>query len=338
MRFICPNCEGTFEAQFLCPKCGVQLLDPRKRQHAEEEQDEDSRPLRLKLFVAGVVLTLGLYGGATELQLAAVRVFGEPSQEWADGYKLLPVILVGLAALAGGVIAAAVRQSGVMPGAISGLAASAALAAVSWFDGDGIGIRQLFPAGAAIFCGAIGGWIGARRWPPAYIHPVPTPRPKAAKPIPLPSDPLSMFRVMAAAALATGCTVWAGWLRDHLVVAGGGVFGIGSHIQGHFIAWVIAALAMILGSIYAGSGTRNGATHGMLTGLAACATIFIIHLQVVKEPLPAERFFVAIAGFADPDVLSHPRTALFLISNMLPLGVAGGWLGATLLPRTVAAR
>ena len=27
MRKVCPQCQGTFDMQFLCPSCGVQLQE-----------------------------------------------------------------------------------------------------------------------------------------------------------------------------------------------------------------------------------------------------------------------------------------------------------------------
>jgi hypothetical protein len=255
-----------------------------------------------------------------------------------DVNRWMPVGLAALAALVGGCVAAAARKTGLLAGAATGLAGAIAFTGIQYFQGIQPTIWDSgVPAGAMFFVGGLGGWCGAKRWPSVEVIPLPvsrTGKPKRDRFV----EPVSVFRAVAGGALAAGCTVWAGWLRDHLIASGSGLFGIGSHAQGQFIAWVIAGLAILFSAMYSGAGTQAGAKNGFLTSLVACVTVFVIHIQVVHEPLPAERFFITLVGLPDPEVLSRPRTALFLATNTLPLGIMGGWLGAMLFPKTVAER
>jgi hypothetical protein len=148
--------------------------------------------------------------------------------------------------------------------------------------------------------------------------------------------PIGWFRVIGGAALSIGCTVWAGPIRDFVVQNSHGALGVDSRTQLQFTAWIISALAMMIGGAFAGASTRGGLRHGFLVGLIASVGVFIIHLKVVKEALPAQRFFSLVTGLPDPDMPSTGMTVLFLITNTLLIGTLGGLFGAKLLPRVAA--
>src|SRR5262249_58652630 len=106
-----------------------------------------------------------------------------------------------------------------------------------------------------------------------------------------------------------------------------------SRIQSQFIAWVISTLAMVIGGAFASAGSRGGIRHGFLVGLLACAGIFVVHQEVVKEVLPAEQFFANIMHLPDDGDPSPAQTGVFLLTNTLLIGVLAGWFGSKLLPK-----
>ena len=148
-----------------------------------------------------------------------------------------------------------------------------------------------------------------------------------------PPVPIAYLRVISGAALAIGCTVWAGQLRNAVIALGAGAFTLESRIQSQFIAWVISTLAMVIGGAFAGAGSRGGIRHGFLVGLVSSAGIFVIHQKVVKEILPAEEFFAAVLRMPEDGTPSALQMILFLLTNTLLIGVLSGWFGSKLLPK-----
>jgi hypothetical protein len=149
---------------------------------------------------------------------------------------------------------------------------------------------------------------------------------------------IAWARVLGGAALAVGCTVWAGRIREYILGTSGGLFTVDSRIQVHFVTWVIASLAALVGGIFAGASTRAGLRHGLLVGVLSCIATFVIYSFVLREALPAERFFATVVGLS-PDEANQPaRVALFLLTNSLLQSVIGGWIGAMLLPPTARAQ
>jgi hypothetical protein len=149
------------------------------------------------------------------------------------------------------------------------------------------------------------------------------------EPVVIEIEPLPWARFLLGAAIAVGGTIGARWIRDFVVIAGG---GNGHEMQSNFITWQIAALAQVIGGIVTGSNSRSGAMYGFWTGILAAALIVVIP-SLRDAPVPA--FSAWILGSA-----AESRPAALLVQGIqaLILGFFGGWLGALILPPAAQVR
>ena len=338
MRKICPQCQGNFDGQLLCPKCGIQLLNVPDRSAVISEVADEGFPVVGvgRQMLAGLILAQGFYYALRQLGMAAEMVLDGSGRLPADSHNLLAGLQI-CGVLLGGLVAGAGNSRAVFAGAAIGLLNALALVGAQVALGNRPPDFMLFGAWLPhMVFGAVGGWAGRHFWPSLLDLPDPArSKPEKAKVDKQVTSgpPLSWLRVLGGAALSVGCTVWAGAIRDGFIHFASGSLILESRVQGRFVAWAISALAMLLGGALAGASSRGGLRHGFLVGLLASASIFIIHQEVVKEVLPAERFFASVVGLPDEDTPSPAQTGLFLLTNTLLLGTLGGLFGGTLLPR-----
>lgn len=290
-------------------------------------------------MLAGLLLSQGTYFAAVQVTAGLAQLFGLP-ELFADG--AMRIGLQAVTVLLGAVIAGAGNQSFLLTGVTVGF-----VNALFVLGGQfAVGVKphllaMTLTAVVSTVLGGVGALIGSRYWPSLAMFKPPVRKPitKAENSEPKvssPPIPIAWFRVFGGAALSIGCTVWAGPIRDFIMYNSHGAFGVDSRIQMQFTAWVISALAMLIGGAFAGASTRGGFRHGFLVGLLASVGVFVIHLKVVKEVLPAQRFFSMVFGLPDLDEPSAGLTTLFLLTNTLLIGTLGGWFGAKLLPRLFA--
>jgi hypothetical protein len=344
MRKVCVKCNGVFQAHFLCPHCGVQLVE--MSEHAAlfgggRGPEERARPIGMATrFVAGILFAQGLYYGAMLIGSAFFLIMGE-QDGWSSVIgRFFQPGLVLVSAFVGAMLAGSGNPRGLAAGAALGLFHAFVLLGVAFAGGK----LPQNPMQFAVFAllpifGAAGGRFGRYVWPPlsdvSDASTAPADAKKAIKKKKSESIPTAWFRVVGGAALAIGCTVWAGRIREFVIGTSGGAFTVESRIQVQFVTWVIASLAVVIGGIFAGASTRAGVRHGLLVGFVASVGIFVIYAQVIREALPAERFFAQLMNLPEEEGNSPARIGLFLLTNSLALSVLGGWLGATLLPRTL---
>jgi hypothetical protein len=344
MRRVCPQCHGTFETQFLCPNCGVETRE------VSEHATNSPRPIELEhsgapgmatRFMAGLILAQGIYYGVSQLGIAFDLAVGGASA-WSTVGTVGNTALMLLAVLAGSLLAGAGNSRGMAAGAAMGLFHSLALIGAGFAYGlwssDSIFFAGWIPLTAA---GAIGGKCGRHIWPAALDIPRPTKtstnssrasRSTADRPS-RPTVPIAWSRVIVGAAFAAVGTIWAGAIRDYIIGTSGGKFSVDSRLQLHFVGWVIASLAVILGGVFAGASTRGGVRHGLLVGVIAASGVFLIQARAAKPNLVAEMFFAKVVGLSEEETLSLPRLGLFVLSNTVVLAAFGGWFGQSLLPR-----
>jgi len=336
---MCPQCQGTFTTQFLCPNCGIQLLElsDRSTMRTGGGDDVNLAPTGMATrFIAGLLLAQGSYYGLRLLGAAFFRILGEPDG-WTSTGIAGPGLMV-LTGLAGAILAGAGNGRGLAAGAAVGLFHSVALIGVELFLGHSPARPLLFGGWLIIvLLGAIAGRYGRAIWPPLEDIHDPTPLPARAAPSALlrkPREPIAWIRIVAGAVGAAAGTVLAGRLREYIIGTSGGAFTANSRIQIHLVTWIIAALAMAIGGGIAGAATRSGLKHGLMAAIPACIGVFLIQTRVLQEALPAERFFAAVVGLDEANEGTPPRIGLFLITNSLLLATFGGWFGSALLPRT----
>lgn len=340
MQKFCPQCQGIFEAQFLCPNCGITLRDgrdgPAPAPSAADAGHLPSVSIAQRLLAGLLISQSGALAimqatGALESLCGLPNIFAADSARFALHASTL---------LLGAAIAGAANPGFLLTGVTIGLINSFFLIGMQFM----VGIRSsplslILITGVSTGLGLLGSFIGSRYWPALSLFtPTIQSTPKAKKKEPkvtAPPVPIAWFRVLGGAALSIGCTVWAGPIRDFIVQNSRGAFSVDSRFQLQFTAWIISALAMLIGGALAGASTRGGIRHGFLVGLFASIGVFIIHLKVVKEVLPAQRFFSIVVGLPDDNTPSLGLTGLFLLTNTLLIGTLGGWFGAKLLPRVL---
>jgi hypothetical protein len=344
MRRFCPQCHGIFETQFLCPSCGVETREVAEHSAAAPmpiELEYADAPGMATRFMAGLLLAQGIYYGISQFGIAFHLALGE-SNSWSTLGGLGNTALMLLAVFVGSLVAGAGNPRGMAAGAAMGLIHALALIGAGLEFGvwstDGLVIVGWIPLTAA---GALGGRCGRHIWP--AIADIRRPAKDAARVSRASRSgvdravrktvPIAWPRVLAGAAVAICFTVWAGQVRDYVIGTSGGKFSVDSRLQLHFVTWVIAALAVMVGGAVGGASTRGGIRHGLLVGAIAAIGIFLVQSQIIRGGLPAERFFASVIGLPEASTLSSARLGLFLLSNTVALAMFGGWFGEALLPR-----
>jgi hypothetical protein len=257
------------------------------------------------------------------------------------GEAASPALML-ISVVAGALVAGAGNPRGMAAGAALGLFHAMALIGARFGFGHWPGEMMLFAGWLVLtLTGALAGRVGRHIWPP--LSDIQQPEPPATTTTIITSGPvldslrrrvpIAWVRVLGGAAIAIACTIYAGQIRDYIIGTSGGKFTVDSRLQVNFVTWVIAALGMLAGGAFAGAATRGGVRHGLLVGFVASAGAFAVQFQVIKEALPAERFFATSIGLPESGAESPARVGLFLLTNAVILGAFGGWFGAALLPR-----
>jgi hypothetical protein len=167
--------------------------------------------------------------------------------------------------------------------------------------------------------GAAGGFLGMLIWRPLAPVSAPTKGPagpgaRSRSRSPL-GGPVAWFRVLAGIGVALGGALWANVILDFILDASDGRLTLDSAVQAQLVTWEITALAMLLGSAWAGATTTNGIKQGLCVGLGTASILLGILLS--------------------GRVIHFDAVALTLTSALL-LCVVGGWFGGTLFPPLVS--
>lgn len=325
MALVCPQCNGTFDQQMECPRCGVRLgFDPEERVRGTlvtETPSWQQKPLGR--ILVGILLAQGLAHG---LGLAFDAGFLTGSQQATDsiwstvfGFVLLQSAqAVGL--LVAGALAGAGQHRGFILGALVGLLNSILLLSLQTLNNYPMSELVLYGQPALhVFCGAVGGLIGSLIWkPPPTIELALPVAPKKGKKRDVPSQfagPIAWPRVAAGTIIAAGGAVSARLVLDFIITHSQGELKLSSALQSEMVTWEIAALIVILGAIFSGMNCFNGLKQGLCVGVVA--TILVVAYR-----------------------LSNPRTTLddviFTVFFIGGLSLFGGWFGSKLFPPVIS--
>lgn len=341
---VCPRCRGFTQNTFLCPRCGVQTHE------AEPNGSELAAPiLPDPPTIAGAVFVgLLIAQGATyalrHLVSAAVlwyQHWGPEPAFWASFSGTVATQTIQAIALLMAAVFAGAGQSrplivGILLGALNALMFLVFQVVVRQ-PIEPLMYAQPFLQAAI---GTIGSIIGARIWQPAP----PPPALAAAtgpgeeslsivlpdEPEYLPPEPFPWLRFAVGTIIGIGGTFGARWIRDFVVVAGGGT---GHEMQSNFITWQIAVLSQVIGGIIAGANSRQGAIYGFWVGIIAAAFIILVP-SLVDMPAPDVSAWILGAGASD----SRPAALMIQGIQALFFGFLGGWLGALILPAHTGTR
>jgi hypothetical protein len=125
------------------------------------------------------------------------------------------------------------------------------------------------------------------------------------------SGPVAWLRAAFGAGFAVCGTLFAKKILENIVDVSEGKLTTDSYIQAELITWEIRALAILIGSALAGSGTINSLKQGFVVGLAVSA----VHI------------FGSLGAHALP-----MDQSIMTVGCALSLGIFGGWFGGQLFP------
>jgi hypothetical protein len=343
MLMVCPQCKGSFDSVLQCPKCGVRLLLPAEKSPPGSRQAKwHSTPAGR--IIAGVVLGLGL---SCALLLVVSRAVTAMAPQASAG------IFLGLQAaalLAGGILAGAGQEKGIMnglgAGIVSGLLAFGALLSgalggvVVAFSKEPIPplppMQPMTPLAlmayglpvAHVLFGALGGLVGMMIWKPSPKLALPSavasgPKPILGTQISLPpqgdkkaifpwAGPIAWIRVLIGMLVAVGGAVYAKPVLKFFMELGGLDPAEIIKVQENVAQGELLALSVLIGGTIAGATTGNGLKQGVLVGFGAGIGLV--------------GYFMTTGEGAQADKLLGP-----LLSSVF-LGPLGGWFGSELMP------
>jgi hypothetical protein len=326
MAMVCPQCNQIFEQQErVCPSCSVHLLfyarlAPANAVDATPTANDQWQQTSWGRVVVALILAQGLALGLKQLLTAGFLARGEDVAA-SFGSTLTGLLLlhslhaVGL--LIGGTLAGAGQQRGVLYGSLAGLGSGVLFMILQ---------AQAIPLLPVVVhysqplwhmaVGALGGWIGMAIWQPTLVSVISDPVSGNTPGPPLLEmrwlrGPIRWGRVIPGATLMACGVLWSHWIMTWMIDASQGAFTLTTHFQAKLVSWEIAGLTMLVGAVFAGSTTWNGAKQGLCVGIGAA---------------------VLYAGFQLAVPRANLETTIAGIVCMLGLGLAGGWFGGQLFP------
>jgi hypothetical protein len=222
--------------------------------------------------------------------------------------------------LMGGMLAGAGQRRGLFLGTVLGLWNGVLLIVIEHLNARPLTTVAAYgqPLLLSAF-GAVGGLVGCLIWKPLPTLTMPGPAPNAkagvsfgnsGKPSPF-AGPVAWARVLLGIAVGVGGAIWANVILDFVLEAAEGKLAISSNLQAQLVTLEICALAILVGSSFAGATTANGLKQGLCVGLGASAVLLGIQL-------------------GSPNFSMH--RLIFTGTGTCALALAGGWFGGLLFP------
>jgi hypothetical protein len=325
MKMICPRCGGNFEQRLVCPKCKVRLVLQSLGRDITLPMLRVAQPLAQvpwSRIGIGLLLAMGIFFGLKQLCLAGLLVAdGEADSDiWTSrAGPALVLTLQGIGLLLGGALAGAGGRRGPSNGFIIGAASGMIFvgvfrAEVPKFGAFSYVVDLIFLA----LMGVLGGWLGKRIWRPIEeLAAALTEKPEAyglgkrkAGPNPF-AGPISWFRVILGIIICVPPSVWSMRLLFWAVDFSHGVLTVEVQ-QMRLFSWILTALALMVGSMIAGSNVYNSLKQGLCVGVATLAIVLF--------------YRVYVRGF--------PQVSWMAMTCGVTMGACllGSWFGGQLLP------
>jgi hypothetical protein len=335
MDRVCPRCRGT-TSELFCPRCGV-------RTAASLTTAGDSQAGQTAAaWALGLVVAQGLAYALRRIVTGCLLASGgeaAPAEFWEVRFAGLVTgqALQAVSLFVGAMIATAGRRRGPMIGATLGLADAALFAGIRLvFGHSGDELTWIGQPLLLAVVGALGGVVGSRVWRPVpELPPIPGEGPTGRdllttvlpeRPAENMVEPIPWSRIAAGVLVAVGGTIGARFIRDFVVIAGGGKGR--EMMQSHFITWEITVLAQLVGGAIAGATARSAVVWGFWVGLAS--SVPLIAAQVAGG-IGAQVVVPAwLLGATVPE--RSPAAFAILGVQALVMGMLGGWLGGLVLP------
>jgi hypothetical protein len=326
MAMVCPQCKEYFEQRLQCPTCNARLIydsTPRRQKKlAGSEGNVKWMQTGGGRILLGVLLAQGLYFGLRRLCTAGLLAADESDFQgvWSSLFGVfLTQGLQALGLLVGGALAGAGYRRGWVLGALVGaISGGISLALLVGTHQELTEIALYGQPLVQMIFGAVGGAIGCTIWKPlSAIESTGNAILIAKKPVPPRTPPprfrgpISWVRVLAGAAVAVAGTFYAKTLLKMVMDASDGKLSLDGFLQAELVTWEIKALAILFGSVIAGSGTVNSLKQGFCVGL--CVSLVQLAMLVASDAVPLEKGILTVAA-------------------ALALGLVGGWFGGQMLP------
>jgi hypothetical protein len=324
MAMVCPQCNGTFEQRWHCPACGIRLIYQAHHTRVAGRGPTESSNWQQTPWgriLIGLLLAQGLYYGLRQVCTAGLLASGEEGARdvWNTLYGLVFLQgLQGVGLLVGGMLTGAGRRQGAFFGAVVGVWNGVISILVASTTAHGLTPVALYgqPILQTAF-GALGGFLGSAIWRPlpnlslrTDSQPARVIEPSVKKQSFM-DGPISWWRIVAGASVATGGTIWANVILELVLESSEGKLSIDSHLQAQLVTWEITALAMLAGGALAGATAANGLKQGLFVGLGVAAISAGIRMGTPQFQLEP----TILSGFA-----------------AVALGLVGGWFGRQLFP------
>lgn len=351
MTRVCPRCRGLSQNALLCPNCGIQTqeTDTSGATDADSPVLPDAPNVAGGLLV-GLLMAQGLTYALRHLTSAFLLAEKDPAAAAAfwtgiEGTATTQAIQAA-AIFVSAIVAGAGQRRPLGIGAVLGALNGLMLVAFQVVFRQSVDVLILFaqPVVHAAL-GAIGASVGGRIWQSAPDLPIfarsdgPADEmlsivlPEQRETIEI--EPTPWGRLVLGTVVAVGGTFAARWIRDFVVMAGG---GSGHEMQSNFITWEIAALAQVVGGMIAGSNTQNGAIYGFWTGLLSAAFVVLVPSFAAGRIAGPE--ISEVSAWLLGSSLREGSPAAIVVQGIqaLVFGFLGGWLGSLILPARIVPR
>jgi hypothetical protein len=325
MNMVCPRCRESYDQRLVCPKCKVRLVLQNLRHDATLQLPslpDLSTATPWSRIVIGVVLAQGIYFGLKQLCMAGLLVSGDDaaSELWTShAGPALVLTLQSVGLLLGGILAGAGQRrgptNGFTIGTLSGLISIGVFRAeVPRLGSYSYIIDLLYLA----FIGLLSGWLGMRIWKPLQELSMQllehgeafglARRKSSFNPF---TGPVSWFRVVVGITVCVPPSCGALKLMFWLVNVSHGVLTIEIQ-QMRLFSWILTAVALLAGSIIAGSAVPNSLKQGLCVGITTIVLVF------------GHRLYYR----------GMPSFTWMLLTCSVTLGACllGSWFGGQLLP------
>jgi hypothetical protein len=327
MAMVCPQCRVAHVQKLACPTCGSRLqyvLLELSSFRCRRPNFHSWRETPWGRLLVGLALALGMNHVVRDFLTAGKLLAVERGQIGVANLLNGSAALYGIqifSVVVAAVLTGAGQKRGVLYGAF---VAFWSCLCFQYFGGARFVASELATRASEMFllvsCGMAGGLAGSAAWQ-ANKPTVAFWRPKSEVRRLRPrrsayEGPVAWVRVCMGIPLAVGGVMCAQLLREALVDMSQGKIVIDSYIQADFVAWEISALAILIGSAFAGATCSNGLKQGLFVGIGTATTLLGIRL-------------------AKPDI-SLSFLMVTVVAAMC-LSMTGGWFGSQLLPPVIRA-